>query len=55
MAKKIITYTLIAEVEVDTKWYDDKSDEAIMKMEKDNAAEWAFEYVKDEKISIKNA
>jgi len=55
MAKKIITYTLIAEIEVDTKWYDDKTDAAIKKLEKDNACEWAFDNIKSEKITIKNA
>ena len=53
--KKIVTYTLVAEMEVDTNWYDDESDSAIKKAEKDNAVEWVFDNIKSEKITIKKA
>jgi len=55
MAKRIITYTLVAEMEIDTKWYDETSDTEIKKFELANAKGWVFDNIKNEKITIKKA
>lgn len=53
MAKKIITYTLVAEMEINTNWYDEETDSAIKQSEMDRKREWIFDNIKTEKISIR--
>lgn len=53
--KKILTYTLVAEMEIDTSWYDEKTDKAIKETELKLARDWAFDNIKSEKITIKKA
>jgi hypothetical protein len=38
--KKKLTITLVAEIEIDTDWYEDKTDKGIIETEKNNWAEW---------------
>ena len=38
--KRKLTITLVAEMIIDTDWYEDKTDEAIIETEKKNWAEW---------------
>lgn len=48
-------YTLVAELEIDTDWYDEKTEKAIKEVEKKNAIEWVFDNVVSEKIVFKKA
>ena len=52
MAKKIIRLEIVAEMEVNTDWYDDSSDESIMEHEKNSWIEWIGEKYISEKITI---
>jgi hypothetical protein len=52
--KKILRVELIAEMEIDTTWYDDQDDESIIKSEKEIAHEWAFSNIVKERYTLKN-
>lgn len=53
MAKKIIRLTITAEMEIDTCWYDKRTDDYIKKYEKLHYKEWFFDHIIDKKIVFK--
>ena len=55
MAKKIITVELVAEMEVDTSWYEDDTDDGIVEAEKYNYQEWIADHIISEEVSIRDA
>jgi len=52
--KKIVRVELIAEVEVDTDWYEDSTEEGMIKDENNHFHEWDLEKIKSTKISVKD-
>ena len=54
MSKKIVTVKIVAEIEVDSEWYDNGSDEGIKEAESDNWIEWIDEHIISEEISVKD-
>jgi hypothetical protein len=53
--KKILTVKIVAEMEVDTLWYDDSlTDEGIKNIEGNNWIEWIGDHVISEDISIRD-
>lgn len=56
MAKKILTVTIVAEVEIDTDWYNSEiSDEGIKNIEGGSWLDWIGDHVKSEKIELRDA
>jgi hypothetical protein len=53
MAKKILRVEVIAEMEVDTDWYDGLTDEGIINVEGNNWIEWIGENRISEKITLR--
>ena len=55
MAKKKLTITLVAEIEIDTDWYEDKTDKGIIEIEKKQWVEWiGASLIKEEIILLKD-
>lgn len=52
--KKIVRVELVAEVEVDTDWYDDKSEEGMIKIEENHFNEWILDEIVSHKISFRD-
>lgn len=52
--KKILRVELIAEMEIDTTWYDEDDDESIIRSEKSVAHEWVLSNVIKERYTLKN-
>jgi hypothetical protein len=53
MAKKILRVEVIAEMEVDTDWYDGLNEEGIINVEGNNWIEWIGDNYISEKITLR--
>jgi len=57
MAKKILTCTVIGEMEIDTVWYNNMSEADIKRLESNpqQLKQWLFDNIKNIKVSLKKA
>ncbi len=54
MAKKILRFEIVAEMEIDTEWYNNESDEKIIEIEKGNTDPTIMDHIISEKLTIRD-
>lgn len=52
--KKIVRVEIISECVVDTDWYEDSSDEGMIKDERAHSHEWVLDNILSQKVTIKD-